>query len=68
MPSMSSGQVVGADASGINVDSTVLAVAKGKSAAVYRTVSIGLNNYREYVEPLPLTVSLCQTEVPFSAQ
>ena len=55
-----SGQVVGADASGIHVDATVLAVAKGKSTAVYRTVSIGLNNYRELVVPLPKnTVGTC---------
>ena len=55
-----SGQVVGADASGINVDSTVLDVAKGKSAAIYRTVSIGPNNYREFVVPLPKnTVGTC---------
>jgi two-component system, OmpR family, sensor histidine kinase MprB len=54
------GQVVGADSSAIHVDATVLAVAKGKSAAVYRTVSIGLNNYREYVVPLPKnTVGTC---------
>jgi two-component system, OmpR family, sensor histidine kinase MprB len=54
------GQVVGADSSGIHVDATVLAVAKGKSAAIYRTVSVGANNYREYVMPLPAnTVGTC---------
>jgi two-component system, OmpR family, sensor histidine kinase MprB len=37
---------------GIPVDSTVLAVAKGKSAQVFRTVTIGNHNYREYIEPV----------------
>lgn len=54
------GQVVGADASGIHVDATALAVAKGKSPAIYRSISIGSENYRELIEPLPKnTVGTC---------
>jgi two-component system, OmpR family, sensor histidine kinase MprB len=55
-----SGQVVGNGASGIHVDTTLLDVAKGKSPAIYRTVSIGSNNYRELIVPLPAnTVGTC---------
>jgi two-component system sensor histidine kinase MprB len=52
------GQVVGG--TGIRVDATILSVAKGKSPAIFRTVSVGSNNYREYVVPLPAnTVGTC---------
>jgi len=35
------------------VDATVVAVAKGKSSQVYRTVAIGTHNYRELIVPIP---------------
>jgi two-component system sensor histidine kinase MprB len=34
------------------VDATVLSVAKGKSAQIYRTVAIGNDNYRELIVPV----------------
>jgi two-component system sensor histidine kinase MprB len=37
--------------SSIPIDATVLAVAKGKSAQVFRTVAIGTHNYRELIVP-----------------
>ncbi len=46
-----SGQTIGA--SNIPIDSTVLAVARGKSAQVFRTVTIGSINYRELIVPVP---------------
>jgi two-component system sensor histidine kinase MprB len=36
----------------IPVDATVLAIAKGKSPQVYRTVAIGDHNYRELIVPI----------------
>ena len=36
----------------IHVDATILAVARGKSQPVYRTVAIGGNNYRELIVPI----------------
>ncbi len=38
--------------SSIPIDATVLAVAKGKSAQVFRTVAIGTHNYRELIVPI----------------
>ena len=38
--------------SSIPIDATVLAVAKGKSAQVFRTVAIGTHNYRELIAPI----------------
>jgi two-component system sensor histidine kinase MprB len=38
---------------GIPIDSTMLAVAKGNSPRVFRTVTIGLNSYRELIVPIP---------------
>jgi two-component system sensor histidine kinase MprB len=53
-----SGQTV--PTSGIPIDATVLAVAKGKSPEVYRTVAIGNHNYRELIVPLAAnTVGTC---------
>lgn len=46
-----SGQMIGS--SYIPVDATVLAVARGKSAQVFRTIAIGTHNYRELIVPLP---------------
>jgi two-component system sensor histidine kinase MprB len=55
-----SGQVVGQGSSAIHVDATLLAIAKGKSPSVYRSISIGSENYRELIEPLPAnTVGTC---------
>ena len=39
--------------SGIPIDATVLSVAKGKSAQVFRTVTIGDQNYRELIVRSP---------------
>jgi two-component system sensor histidine kinase MprB len=36
----------------IPIDATVLSVAKGKSAQVFRTVAIGTHNYRELIVPI----------------
>ena len=38
--------------SDLPIDATILAVAKGKSPEVYRTVSIGESNYRELIVPM----------------
>lgn len=46
--------------SSIPIDATVLSIAKGKSPQVFRTVTIGSHNYREFIVPLPAnTIATC---------
>jgi two-component system sensor histidine kinase MprB len=46
----------------IPIDATALAVAKGKSKQVFRTVAIGPHNYRELIEPIAAgTLGTCVT-------
>jgi two-component system sensor histidine kinase MprB len=52
----------------IPIDAAVLAIAKGKSPKVFRTVTIGNHNYRELIVPIPAGViatcsngTTCQT-------
>jgi len=48
--------------SNVPIDSTIKAVAKGKSAQVIRTVTILGQSYRELIEPLPKdSIVTCQT-------
>jgi two-component system sensor histidine kinase MprB len=51
--------------SGIPIDSTILDVAKGRSAEVFRSVVIGTQNYRELIVPLPAdTIGTCTDGSP----
>jgi two-component system sensor histidine kinase MprB len=46
--------------SDLPIDATILAVAKGKSPEVYRTVSIGASNYRELIVPMAAnSIEIC---------
>jgi two-component system sensor histidine kinase MprB len=46
----------------VRIDSTILSVAKGKSARVIRTVSLNGQSYRQLIEPLPKNSLVnCQT-------
>ena len=48
----------------VRIDSTILSVAKGKSARVIRTVSLNGQSYRQLIEPLPKNSLVnCQTGV-----
>jgi two-component system sensor histidine kinase MprB len=58
------GQTNGA-LTGVPIDSTILSIAKGKSPEVYRTVAIGLHNYRELIVPIAAnSVEICSNGSP----
>jgi two-component system sensor histidine kinase MprB len=49
--------------SNVPLDSTVMAVAKGKSAEVYRTISVGTESFRELIVPIPANTVVSCPEV-----
>jgi two-component system sensor histidine kinase MprB len=50
--------------SNIPIDSAIMNVAKGKSAEVFRTITIGSQSYRELIAPLPAnSVVSCSTGI-----
>jgi two-component system sensor histidine kinase MprB len=53
------GQTIGS-ITGVPIDATILSIAKGKSPEVYRTIAIGLHNYRELIKPIAAdSVEVC---------